>query len=425
MWLAMRRQHSSMPIGGVVPLAPGTTLDDVAQAVRFILGRHESLRTRLGFHADGRPYQVLADRGELRVPVLDADGVDPADLAEQVRVGFRDTEYDYAEEWPVRAAVIRHEGRPDRMVATYCHLALDAHGMRRLLADLTTMGPGPATPVTGLPPLAQARWQNGPDGRAHCDNALRRWERVLRAIPPRRFRDSTDRRHPRHWQARWTSPAAHLAVRTIAARLGVDTGPVLLAAFAVALHRVTGIHPIATQLMVSNRFRRDLADSVSTVSQPSLCLLDIAGLTFDAAVRQAWQASLGSYKCGYYDPEARDALRARVEADRGEPVDIACFFNDRRLGDRPADTGPVDPAAIRAALPASTLRWEHRLDRSSERLFVHVNDAPDTVDLGVCADTHYVSPGDVETFVAALEDMVVRAAVDPAARTGVDPAHSH
>ena len=46
-WEGMRRLRSSLGVGGVVPLASGTEVRDVADMLRFLVGRHQSLHDHL------------------------------------------------------------------------------------------------------------------------------------------------------------------------------------------------------------------------------------------------------------------------------------------------------------------------------------------------------------------------------------------
>ena len=63
-WRVMDDKSDSLPIGGVRALPPGQTVADVAAGLRFVMGRHQSLRTRLHLVSGGLPRQVVHDRGE-------------------------------------------------------------------------------------------------------------------------------------------------------------------------------------------------------------------------------------------------------------------------------------------------------------------------------------------------------------------------
>jgi Condensation domain len=420
-WTAMRQQHSSLNNGAVTALTEGTSVEDVAAELRFIMGRHQSLRTRLRFRGDGRPEQVVAASGEIPLEIVEAGGADPAAAAAAVHDRYKEKDFDYSGEWPVRMAVVTRRGVPTHSVVMYCHISGDGFSVLPLRASLAqrASGGGPAKAPAAMDPLEQARWQHGPAGRRQSDMAMRHWRRLLRAAPAHRFRGSCDRRTPRHWQAQYSSAALLLAVRAICARTKADASQVLLTAFAVSLARVTGINPVLTQVVVSNRFRPGLADTVSPVNQTGLCLIDVAGVSFDQAVARTWQATVGAYKSAYYDPGQRAAVIAEVSRERGEDIDVSCFFNDRRLMTRHEVAGPAAAEdEVRAALPLSTMDWGYRTDRPNERFFLHVNDAPGRMAYEACFDTHFMSPADAEACVRAVEATAVQAAFDPAALAG-------
>jgi hypothetical protein len=427
---AMRRWDAPLSLGDSSPLPASMTVEHIAATLGFIMSRHPALRTRLRYAADGRLLQEVAAAGEIGLEVVDFAGTEAeaAAFAKAMSDRFYRTPFDLTAEWPVRMAVVRHDGRPAYLVAMYSHLVLDAGGVAALIADAATMDPATArssAPPPAMPPLEQARWEASPDGQRHNRATLRYWERQLRAIPARRFPAPADHPPPRIRELLSQSPAMDLALRMVAARTGVDTPTVLLAASATALARVTGLLPSASLVMASNRFRSGLADTVSCVTQPGLCVVDVADATFDEAVARAWRASMNAYKNAYCDPVELDALQARIGAERGEEIDIFFFFNDRRTPAQAAPPGPVPTCAdVRAALPRTSVRWlQTPFDPGSERFFVHVNPVPDAVDLRVTMDTWYVSPADAEAYVRELEAVAVGAALDPAMTTGVRERH--
>lgn len=391
-WRAIQRQHCSMGVGGPRPLPPGATVDAVADGLRFVMGRHQSLRTRLVFDGDGHPRQCVAGEGEVPLEVVHAaDDDDPAAVASALRTRYHDTEFDYADEWPVRIAVVRHRGVFTHVVALYCHLALDGGGADALVADLINMVAG--GPVTATQPLDLADWQHGPAGRRHTDRALSYWVRLLRDVPTSRFAELTVDRTTRDREVRPTSHAAHLAVQAIAARTALDRSAVLLAAYVVALARVTGQNPVVTRLAVGNRFRPTLTDVVGTVVQNGLSVIDVADVTFEEAAVRAWRSALGAYQNAYYDPDRYDALLGDAPAAH---IDVGHVFAGRGRRDV---TGP--PPTERDILEALA------------------GDVPDSTEMWVPVDSHLLSPEDTEAFVREVEDVAVAAALDPGAATRI------
>jgi hypothetical protein len=426
-WRSIQRQGSSEYVGGVVALPAGATVEAVVVALRFVMSRHQALRTRLVFGADGEPRQRLSADGELPLEIVDASTDDPAVVAREVQKRYESTDFDYETEWPVRTAAIRVGDVVTHTVAVYNHLVIDAHGLTALMADLATMDPATGespVPVTAIQPLAQAEQQNTAGARRQTEAAVQHWARVLRAATPQRFGESRDPREPRYWTVRYRSPASDRAMRTIAARDGTDTSPVLLAAYAIALARTVTTNPIVVQIAVSNRFRPGCAGSVSALAQASPCLIDVADITFDQAVGRAYQAAMATYLNAYYDPLRRVAMVERVREERGEPIDLESYFNDRRDPDRTRDRVVSTLAEIRSAVPAGTLSWGPHTSVPQPKLYLNVNDAPDGVEFAMIADTHHIAPADMAVIVRTVEAVVVEAAADGTTPTRVPAAPS-
>jgi hypothetical protein len=420
-WPRMRNSPAVFNMGGAVACAPGATVADYVDVVRFMMDRHQALRTRLRFAPDGTPRQVVAESGRLPLEILDVpDDADPAEAAERVRVRYQNTEFDYEYEWPVRITVVRQHGRPTHSVVIMNHLAVDAHSLGILTSEFAGRGNGdqPADSDTG--PLAQAEYQQSKAGQRASNAALRSWERLLRAVPADRFGDCGDPRRPRYWQGAYRSPAGYLAIRSIAARDQADTAPVLLAAIAVSLARITRNPLTLWQLVVSNRFRPNLADAVGPVSQHGLCSINLSDITFREAVTRARGAILAAGMNGYYDPLQRDELLTKLNAERGRDIDITCVINDRRQPetDTPMDRPPT-AAEINAAVGTGELRWDFTTDLPSDNFFVHINNVPDTLDYAICSDTHHFALDDLIACLHGVEAVAVEAALDPDAVTGV------
>jgi len=404
----MRRDRSWLPIGFARPVPPGTTVEDIADELRFCMSRYQSMRTTLRFDGDGLPRQVVHASGEVSLEVVDAPpDADLAAVAKGVRERYQATDHDHATEWPVRMAVVRRDGVPAYQVMVVCHLVVDGMGALVMQDEMRTR---PAGPIAALQPLEQAREQRTPAAVRRSQAALRHWEHLLRTTPADRFAGSGDPRTPRYWEVVRTSPALHLALGPVAARARQESSTVLLAAFAMAMSRVTGIAPLLTQLVVGNRFRPGLAESVSPVSQTALCRLDVAGCDLDEALARTWRAALAGYKHSYYDPAALEALLERVARERPEPAVMRCGFNDRRALTREVATvdGAVD---LRAALARTTTHVERRQDKPFDPCYLHVVQEREAIALALCADTHFLGPDEQQAVLRGVEEIIVNAAV--------------
>jgi hypothetical protein len=182
----------------------------------------------------------------------------------------------------------------------------------------------------------------------------------------------------------------------------------------VVVARLTGINPVLIQVVVGNRFRPGLADVSHPLSVSGLLMVDVADGSFDEVVDRMQRAMTSCSKYGYYDPAQLDEVRARVDRERGEPVDISCVFNERRLDIGIEQPGPVPSRReLEAASADTVLRWGKPFPRFVEKLMIQAGDAPDGVELLIQVDTHYVSVDEVEALALDLESLVVEAALDP------------
>lgn len=425
LWQSLAK-GASRTITHVAEADPGTTVDAVADLLAFMVGRHQSLRTTLVPRDGGRPRQRVSASGEVPLLVVaaddgDPDGADPAEVAEALSTHWQTVLFAYETEWPVRMAAVVAAG-PGTQVVTHVvtvilHTSIDAFGLRALVADLAARDPetgAPAGPVTGLPPLAQAAREASPAGRRQNERSLRYLERVLRTAPTRLFGPPRYDGEPRHDLLRYRSPAIGLAARAVAARERMDDSPALLAAFLVAVARVTGVTPLTTIMVVSNRFRPGYADSVSALIKVVPLVLDVAGHTVGEAVVQAGSRAMAAYLNAYYDAYEQDEVVERVERERGERFDLSCYYNDYRQEDRVhAGVMPPSPEEIRAALADSELSWPHEVDIPRSKLHLQLDDTAGAVELVLSADGRYFSREDLTALALAIEEVAVQAAIEP------------
>jgi hypothetical protein len=408
----------SLPMGGARALPPGLTVADVAAGLSFIMSRHQALRTRLRLSQGGRAQQVVHASGEIALEVVDSGDGDPGEVAAAVAAGYRGLAFDLGHEWPLRMAVITRRGAATHLAEMVCHIALDAFGQVALQDDFDRRAERTG-PVIAMQPLEQARRQRSPAGRRASEASLRYFERLTASVPDRQFRPSADPRQPRFWQVTLKSKAGDQAVRILAARLGLSTSPVLLAAFAVALSHLTSTQRVALHLVVSNRFRPGFAGSVSPVMQSCLCVLEVADASFDKVIRRAWQSALGAYKHAYFDPADKRELCERLAAERGAEPDWDVIFNDRRVRSRDlagsasgdGDDAPGRAASLRHDLAKTTLTWGQRNDIPAQKVFLNICDAPGTLCVELWADSHFVSPAEMAGLLRRMERVLVDAAL--------------
>ncbi|MEV6927780.1 condensation domain-containing protein [Dactylosporangium sp. NPDC051485] len=423
-WRSMQVVEATEWAGGTMALAEGTTVRYIATMLGFIMGRHQSLRTRLVPDGDGPPRQCLAPAGEVTLEVYAA-----GDSPEEIRERYEKAPWDPWADWPVRMAVVADGERALHLVALYCHMVIDGYGFEALVADLANLDPDTGAalaPVEGIQPLDLTRAQRGRPARRAHEASLRYWERHLRAIAPRRFPRRLEPAGERWHEATLTTPATDLALAAVAGRTKVHSGTVLLAAYASMLASLSGQPVGAFRIVVSNRFRPGFAASVSNLAQAGLAVIDTspaslndspaslneAAAPFDEVVARAWSAQLAAGMHAYYHPKDLWALVERVGQERGEELDTLCYFNDRRRSAARggADGPPPSPREISAALPASRLRWGPRSDEFNATSFLHVDAAEEGLELTWRVDTTAVSPPMLEAGLRQIESLIVAAA---------------
>ncbi len=423
-WWTMQRTGRTLNIGGAVELSAGLRLDEVTGMLRFLVSRHQALRTRLRFSAEAAlPQQEVAASGEVPLWIVDAED-DPAAAAEAMRAGFETAPFSLSSDWPVRWGVIRRDGVLTHLAVQYSHVMVDGFGIAALVRDLALLGSG--QPAQGTRPLSLAAVQASPAGHRQSQKSLRYWENQLQRVRREPARATGDEQEQRFWEIFCYSPAMHLALQVIAARTGTDTSHVLLAACAVALARVTGQDISVLQVVVSNRFRPGFRDAVAQLSQPGICVIDTSGCRFNEVVARSWKAATAGTLHGYHDPYARAALLAKLAQDNGGEFDISCFINDRRT---PEPLPPVLPAVteIRDAMSRTVVRWDRKQPTFDGRFYLQVDSAPDAnvpgrlneaereqpaVYFALWADTRYLSPAHIESCARELEAVTVEAALD-------------
>jgi len=409
-WATIAATGSWLPLGGIKPLAPEASIEEVAEELSYLMGRYQPLRTLVRLGPEGRPMQVVHGSGQISLEIVDAGDEDPAHVAEAVYERYGSTSLDFFAEWPLRMGVIRRHGQLTHMAVLMSHFATDAAGAAVMLTEVAVRG---SEPVTGLQPLAQAAWQQSPAGQRQNAAALRYWEGIFRTIDPHRFNEQRGDQSPRYWHGEFTAPVLAPAIRAIAQGSGLGASTVSLALFAVAVEQVIGINPVVIRPIVSNRFRPGLAGVLCTVAQAGLCVLDVDGISFDEALRRAQQTVVRAYKYSYFDHEDMVALRSRIEAERGVELDTRIFLNDRREPDGPSkeQSALALREAVEAAAP-SEFRWVLSQDSPSfESLFVHIDDVSGAVRVSFHLDSRCVSLAEAEAVAHAMEALA-RAAVN-------------
>jgi hypothetical protein len=422
----------SMP--GRMRLPEGGTVADAAARLSGLMGRHAALRMRLGTDGAGRPCQQVAASGQIGLDILtlpdDTDRAGIARYIDQLWDTWPLARFDFHRDWPLRMAVLRHRGACLYLVWVLSHLAADGGAHLLLLDDLLAAGTagGAASEPRRPNILDVARNEQTPQLRQLSSRAMRHWEAQLRHIPAQTFGEPAhprDQAGQRYWQARFSSPAAHLAIPAIAKRTGTDVSRVTLALIATAIGRATGVQPLTIKVMVNNRFRPGLADVIAPIAENSVVTIDVADTTIDEVVARARGAALTAGMRAYYDPDELGEVMARLDAERGYPARVTCRVNDQRAlilrAEEEAGLSEVTSEQVAHRLAETSLTWLGPRDNMHEQANILVEPRSGVVSLHLMWDRWSLSDGQAEALLRGVEEVAVEAAFDPAAPTKVLP----
>jgi hypothetical protein len=425
----MQDSGDQFSMGGWMELPPDCTVRDAAALLSGLMGRHAALRMRLGSDSAGRPCQEVAGSGQIGLDILTIPDEDnAARFAAELMDTWPAQRFDFRRDWPLRMAVIRQRGACLHLAWALSHLVADGGAHVLLLRDLS------AGETTGraagedrrLQILDVAASEQTPRLRHLSGRAMQYWESQLRSIPAHTFGEPDqrgDHEEPRYAQARFSSAAAHLAMRAIAERTGTDASRVTLAVIATAIGRATGTHPLTIKVMVNNRFRPGLAEVIAPIAQNSAVTIDVTDTCVDEAVARARGAMMTAGMRAYYDPDDLREVTAKLDAERGYPARVTCRVNDQRAmtmgAGEEAYPGEVTPEQVRQSLAETTLTWLGPRDHMHEQVHILVEPRPGVVSLHLMWDTWSLSDGQVEAIARGVEEVAVEAAFDPAAPTRV------
>lgn len=421
----MRDSGNQFSMGGLAELPEGSTVADAAARLSRLMGLHAALRMRLGTDSSGRPCQEVAGSGQTSLDILTLpEHLDRA-AVEKYAYDLMDTwpltRFDFHHDWPLRMAVVRHRGGCVCLVWVLSHLATDGGGHILLLGDVHPGGPaGRAAGDLPCPHILDlAKAEQTPPLRQLSSRTMRYWESALRNIPEQTFGGPAPQAGRLHWQVRFSSPAAHLAMLAIARRTGADVSRVTLAIIATSIGRVTGISPLTIKVMVNNRFRPGLAKVIAPLSQASVVTIALAGSSIDEVVARTRGASLTAGMRAYYNPDDLAELTERLDAERGFPARVTCRVNDQRsmiMREQEAtDIGEVTEQQVRQRLPETALTWLGRKPDMYEQVNLLIENRNDILSLHLMWDLSCLTTGQVEALLRGVEEIAVEAAFDPSA----------
>jgi hypothetical protein len=313
------------------PLPDGVDVARVREALRALALRHPSLRTRYDFTDPAAPRQLID--AETGVEII--EGELAGDLVAEA-TKLVTTPFDLRADYGWRARIITRDGRPTDVLYVVNHMVADGwcggvveRDFRAFLRD-----PDSASVVAG--PLDLARWQHSAQQERARAAITGYWERVLASGPGSGF-PGADPRVAGPLRCTFRSRPAYARGMEVAAQTKTSLSSVVLAAYTLAVARVTGIDEVVAQMMCANRFSPQWREAVTSMNQWTATPVT----TVDELAEQAvlvHRGVLTAYRYGMYNVDTVAGLRAATARRLGiETHEATCAYNYVAL---PEFTGP-------------------------------------------------------------------------------------
>lgn len=402
-----------------VYLPTDATRDRVLAAVRTLVSRHETLRTRFPAGPDGGPRQECDAAGELPVDICVTDPGRVRRVAEREEERLWREPFRHESRWPMRVSVIAAGGRPRQVAFVFSHLAVDAWAcalLRGEFLDLirndrsepTTSGRGePAR--TGWQPRALAAFELSEAGRRTNDASLAYWRKVLSSAPQTAFPTQPEAGEtPLFPGVGLHSVALAAAARTVAARLRVGPAAVLLGVLGAILGIRTGTDAVPLFLAGGNRFTPADAASVGTFYQGAPAVVRLSTGSLAGTIRNAHAASTVAYLRGRSDPRDVARLLEGVNARRGTAFDLSSTVN---VVPEPGAVGTLpavpDVAALRELTASTTVSDLDGRDSERLKVYLHVKSLRSRATVEFFCDSRYLTAAAARKILAGLELVLI------------------
>ncbi len=300
---------STYNITPVFRLRGPLSMPALQNAFNALVQRHEPLRTRCS-EVDGLGVQVVDASSAVPIAVVSLRDVAPGDrLAAAERLILAETArpFDLEREWPLRVTLIELD-EADRILLPFMHhIAADGWSLGVLQQEFNVLYHAAVTgSAPQLPPLPVqyadfAAWQRGIQEGERGRAGLDYWRTQLAGAPQTLALPLDFERPPALTSS---GQVLHLAIpedlaNAIAARAraeGSSLFMILLAAYAVLLHRYSGQEDLLIGSPVAGRPRRELEALIGCFVNTLVLRVRVTGAeTFTGLLRQVRQTSLDAY----------------------------------------------------------------------------------------------------------------------------------
>jgi amino acid adenylation domain-containing protein len=295
-------------ISGALKLHGALDIDALKKSFAALVERHASLRTVFQPDAQGLCEQIVRDRVDLDIPVIDlasAQGDVETRAREEAR-RLSATPFDLTTGPLMRVGVIRLAPQVHVLVLVMHHIIADGASLHLLVGEFVAQyrarvrGEGLALPPLAIRYADYAAWQRNWLEAGEKERQLAYWvERLGTGNPVLQIATDHSRRPSGHYTA--ARHGIHLAPELVqglhkrARAQGATLFMVLLAAFQALLHRYTGQQDIRVGVSVANRHRAETEGVVGLfVNTQVMCSGVESRMSLAQVLAQAKEAAMGA-----------------------------------------------------------------------------------------------------------------------------------
>lgn len=387
------RRVNPTPLADHCHVPPPATVADVHVALASLTARHEALRTTVD---PLRPIQHVhrADWAPLPVDYVDVAAADAGTL-EAATAALAACPIDPGRNPPWLARVLLEAGKPRAVLLVAHHVVIDGWGLAVLINQLHDQLRGDDAPAEAAThPLDTVAAQHPERARA----AEREWLTRLANNPTGVLAPfgGTDDGEGRH-RLQYRSVGAYDDLDRVARRYGVSPEIVVLAALAHDVATHTGEHRFLASVVVSNRARAALRNSVGVRALTVPVQIDLRpGAAFGEVVASVVAASAAAYRHGQWRPAELVAAQARMDRHRGvvtaPTIEYNCYSWPRDYLVPVRNTPPDGSATWISSAP----------DEPCETLYVDLSRDAGVVTLDVTVGDHLLDTGQVVALPVRL-----------------------
>jgi amino acid adenylation domain-containing protein len=295
-------------ISDAVKLEGRLDLEALERVINEIVRRHEVLRTRIETE-DGDPAQVIDEWEERRLDVEDLSGLPVEEREEAARKITREEAmrgFDLSKGPLLRVKILKLEEERHVLLFTAHHIVSDDWSMGVLVREVGALyqaySAGEDSPLEELPiqyadfAVWQREWLKG----EALEGQMNYWRKQLEYAPELKL---PTRNSPQRYDAPFGASYLQIfpadvarAVKSYSEEKKVTLFMLLLAAFAIALHRLTGQRDLVIGADIANRNRVETEPLIGFFVNELLLRIKIEDEpTFDELVEQARETALNAY----------------------------------------------------------------------------------------------------------------------------------